>query len=166
MLPDEHLAVKTDKGTYYRTRDRRALGPGQLCPRTGEARKSAWAFSVVTGADLSIPSLELHAIGMLLVAASSVPRSQVHGVAFPRTDLEEDWVEEDEAEHPLLGLGYTHRSLATGDSNIAQRALSCCSFVEWSFSRDQLRQTIADLLEANVILEKYQLAAREILTAD
>ena len=165
MLTDERLAVKTDKGIHYRARDRRALKPGQLCPRAGESKKSAWAFSVVTGTDLAVPSLELHAVGMLLLAAACVPRSQVQGVAFPRAELEQGWVEEDEGEHPLPRLGHTHRSLATGENTVAERLLNRCSFVEWSFTRDQLRETLADLLRAGAILEKYRPAAQAILAA-
>jgi hypothetical protein len=164
VLPQEQLAVKTDKGPHYRTKDERALKAGELCPRSGEASKSAWAFSADYGITPATPSLELQAIAVLLLTAATILRSEVKGVAFLRAELADGQVTEDDGEHPIAGMNGTHRSLVTGDAAIARDILHRCNFREWSFTRDQLRDSIKALLESGSIIEKYRPSAQALLS--
>jgi hypothetical protein len=165
VLHQEQLAVKTDKGPHYRTKDARALKAGELCPRSGEPSKSAWAFSIENGLDPATPSLELQAIAVLLLTAATILRSEVKGVAFLRAELADGQVTEDDGEHPIAGMNGTHRSLLSADAAIATDILQRCNFREWSFTRDQLRDSIQALLTSGSIIEKYRPFAHALLSA-
>jgi hypothetical protein len=162
-LPDEQLAIKSDKSHWYPARDAKTLKAGHLLPRESEQHKSAWAFTDELGRAPERPSLELQALGMFLHAFKTQPRNQVTGVRFPRSELDAGWVTEENAPHPVIGLETTHRSLTTGTAGVARTMLNKCSFQQWTWTRDMLIDTLREMVEKDLIATDYKDVAAAIL---